>query len=206
MNACPPKTTPSFNFAPIQSVEQCWNNSQQLYDDIKEIVDAILAEEGTLPPPFVYPPPGVTDGTPGAPVNFLGEVRVNTVNSNLTNVPTSGATFGNIATAALPAGCWELSYVLQVFGGNVTQLTCGLDQNLGIPVADPPGNMNTWVIYTPGQFNPPADVPSATLYCPWTPFANSGGTLVSFRIGAWGIQAIPVTAPFTFTTYARRVR
>lgn len=203
----PPQPPPGLDLSPMGKLLRCLDNNEEFYNFIKGIVNEVLEEEGLIPPGFEWPPLGVRDGTLSAAPGDVGELVAAQFNGNLTNVTSNpGAVFPGLFATPLTAGCWDISYLLQIMGGQVLTGACMLDPALGTPTTIP-GNLMGYAICTQTNFSPPAAMPSLPIYCPPTPYSSPNPIQLGFKVFGWsGIGSTVASAPYQFNLYARRTR
>lgn len=184
---------------------------------MSRVIERIVNNVSNLRGPRGVPGPhqpgpwlGVTDGslTTTSP-GYKGELRQNTVSGNFTNITTQGTLFSSLFLTGLPAGCWDLWWSLNIFGSQVSAAYCMLDPSaVPAPPTDIPNNLLGWAVVINNVFVSVPPMPSVPLMCPPTPYSNTAQALLVFRVVAYsaGNPATVPSAPFTFTSYARRMR
>jgi hypothetical protein len=115
---CPPPQPPSC-FSGVSKANQCWDNSQALYDLVTQVVEDIFAKNpGIIPPPNPTagsgPILGVTNGSTAAP-GEVGELLQTVVQIPYAAYPT--ITEPIISTLVVPPGDWDLWCAMRFAGG-----------------------------------------------------------------------------------------
>lgn len=203
----PPQPPPGLDLSPMAKLLRCMEDNEDFYNFIKGIVNEVLEEEGLIPPGFEWPPLGVRDGTLSAAPGDIGELVTAQFNGNFTGVSTGGAAFVGQFPIVLSAGCWDIGYLLQIFGGQVPSGACMLDPNpsLGAPTTIP-GNLMGFNIATASQFIGPAAMTALPIYCPPQPYSSAAAIPLAFKVLAWAGSLGPFNPLYQFNLTARRVR
>lgn len=201
-----PPCKPPECFDILSKIEWCYDNSNSWYQFVEQVVVDVL--KTVDPGAFQWPVLGVTDGSLGAAPGYVGELRTQQFTGTFPNVTPQGVSFGQMFLAGLPAGCWELSYLLQIFGGQVLTGACSLDMQMNPPVPTTiPGNLMSYAIATAATFTGPAAMASLPIACPPTPFSNTAASLIAFRVNVWsGTGTTIPSTTYQFNACARRVR
>lgn len=201
----PPPCKPPECFDILSKIEWCYDNSNSWYQFVEQVVVDVL--KTVDPGAFQWPVLGVTDGSLGSAPGYVGELRTQQFTGAFTNVASAGTSYGSLFAASVPAGCWELSYQLQVFGGQVLTAYCRLDSQQPSVPTNIPGNLQAYAIATAGSFSGPQPMTTLPVICPPTPFATATPALLIFRVNAYsGVGTTVPSAPYQFNGYARRVR
>lgn len=200
-----PPSSPPECLSWVERMKWCYDNAESWDQFIEDLVHKVLRENPDIV--FEWPPYGVTDGTLGAPAGQIGELKTQQWTGNFTNVSPTGSAFNNLFAMALQAGSWEISYLLQIMGGQVLSFGCQVDPNFSGAVQGIPGRLVGYTIATSAAFTGANPMPALPLYVGPIPYANTTPQLLIFQVLAWsGSGTTVASAPFQFNLFARRVR
>lgn len=193
---------------PLFAANTCWDNSQAMYDLVKQVVEDLFENDPTLVPP----PPGVTDGSLAAP-GQVGEVWSATAAGGWSQ---GGGTAGSnppganlvIAQPPLPAGDWDLSWRLSFPYSASSAISAAMLQ-MTSPL--PPGALNDMSLFgvTIPNLTAPVGAPglnqASMVLGPSTPISTASVMGLVFNLFVWP-QGIAQSGTYTAIFWARRRR
>lgn len=192
---------------PLFAANTCWDNSQAMYDLVKQVVEDLFENDPTLVPP----PPGVTDGSLAAS-GQVGQVWTATATGGWAQGGGSGGATPPgpnlvIAQPALPAGDWDVSWQLSIPVSS-TIIISGALMTLPPPLpVGAAGNMSAFGVMIPTLTVPaPASgLQPFVLDGPSTPISTAANLGLVFSLYVWP-QGSTTSGTYSATFWGRRRR